>query len=285
MGHSTAAASRMILVLDGHEVGTVAYRSGGQPVDIETATSAGLKLTDIRRQSAIDVEPFVVDAGALRPVLGWIDSTLSGQHARRSFELQQAGAGQGTSRKAFACLLTEVAFPALDRRSVDDAFLRIKVLPERTESRRTPAARRNAPPMVPLSRHVFRLSIDGALDGTEAQRVEAFTITVGTKRHLAGESPIPHSEPTNLAFSNLAFHLAPARAQRLKAWFDAAAAADGPGAATPRKGRLELFSRGGARATSLGLADLDIVSLEGMNGASAKVVVACGKVSLGSWLA
>ena len=266
----------MILILDGHEVGTVAYLAGGQPVGHNTEQSVGLSLSDIRRLSATEVEPFVVEVGGLRPVLGWIDSTLSRQYADRTFELRQGREGQGLSRNAFKCSLAEITFPALDRRSAGDAFLKLKVQPERAETRRANVQRRHSPPMLPLSSHTFRLSIDGALDGHEVQRMEAFTIKVGLKKHYVGESRVAAFAPSNLAFPDFTIHLVPTQAQRLKSWHEAS-----QGTAS-RKGRLELFSRGGTRAMTLELAELDIVSLAGMNTASAKFNIACGKITLGS---
>lgn len=281
MGKPNVTAAHMILILDGHEVGTVAYLSGGQPLGSYTEESGGLNLTAIRRVSATEVEPFVVEVGALRPVLGWIDRTLSRQHASRSFELKQGKYGQGPPQKAFRCALTEVAFPLLDRRSAGHAYLKLKVQPERIENQRTTVTRRHSPPMLPLSSHTFRLHIDGVLDGQEVQRVEAFTIKVGLKKFYAGDGGRPELVPLKPEFPSFAIHLPPAQAQRLKSWHESEAAAEGRRGTTSRKGRLELFSRGGARAMTLELAELDIVSLVGLNTASAKVDIACGKVTLG----
>jgi hypothetical protein len=271
----------MILILNGHEVGTVAYLSGGQPVSITTEDSIYPKAADIRRTTALEVEPFVLEAGLLRPVMGWFDSLLSRQHASRTLELRQGRDGQGLSRKAFECVLIEIGFPPLDRRSAADAYLKLKVQPMRTETRRTNVPRLNSPPMVPLSGHSFRFTIDGALDGNEAQRVEGFTIKVGAKRHHVNDSGFSAIEPSSLTMPMFTIHLPPTQAKRLQAWFDADAEADRNRATTGRKGRLELFLRGGARAMALELADLGIVSLAGMNGASATVGIGCGKVSLG----
>ena len=55
MGKPGATAPHMILILDGHEVGTVAYLSGGQPLGSYTEESGGLNLTAIRRVSATEV--------------------------------------------------------------------------------------------------------------------------------------------------------------------------------------------------------------------------------------
>lgn len=272
----------MNLILNGHEVGTVAYLSGGQPVSITTEDSIYPKAADIRRITALEVEPFVVEVGLLRPVMGWIDSMLSRQHASRTVELRQGRDGQGLSRKAFECFLIEVGFPPLERRSAADAYLKLKLQPTRTETRRTNVPRLNSPPMVPLSGHSFRFTIDGALEGNEAQRVEGFTIKVGAKKHHVNDSRFSAIELMKLTMPDFTLHLPSTQAKRLQAWFDADAEADGTRATKGRKGRLELFARDGARAITLELADLGIVSLAGMNGASATVGIGCGKVSLGS---
>ena len=132
-----------------------------------------MSLSEIRRRSALEVEPFVVQVGVLRAVTGWIDETLAHHHARREFELRQGHGDKTVVRHAHVGLLTEVGFPLLDRRSSGQAFLKLKVQPERITVERKSTPRRNAPPVVPLSGSSFRFSIDGVLDGTEVQRVEA----------------------------------------------------------------------------------------------------------------
>ncbi|MFO1326666.1 MAG: hypothetical protein U1F56_04850 [Rubrivivax sp.] len=281
MGEPRAVGNQMVLMLDGREAGTVAYLAGGRPVGVESEEEVGVSLSEIRRRSALEVEPFVVQVGVLRAVTGWIDETLAHHHARREFELRQGHGDKTVVRHAHVGLLTEVGFPLLDRRSSGQAFLKLKVQPERITVERKSTPRRNAPPVVPLSGSSFRFSIDGVLDGTEVQRVEAFSIKVGTKKRYIGEATLPQFDPTRMELPSFTVHLPGTQSKRLKAWSDDTLA-QGGSAKTSRTGQLELFARGGTRAMTLELADLSITSVAGAGGAITRAVVHCGQMSMGA---
>lgn len=280
MGEPRAVGNQMVLMLDGREAGTVAYLAGGRPVGVDSEEQVGVSLSDIRRRSALEVEPIVVQAGALPAVTRWIDQTLARQHALHEFELRQGQGDKTVARHAHFGLLTGIGFPLLDRRSAGQAFLKLTVQPARITVERRSTPRRNAPPVVPLSGSSFRFSIDGVLDGTEVQRVEAFSIKVGTQKSYVGETTLTQFEPTRMDLPSFTVHLPGTQSKRLKAWSDEALA-DRRGEMAPRKGRLELFARGGTRAMTLELADLGITSVAGAGGAVTTAVVHCGQMSMG----
>lgn len=280
MAEPKVAGTHMVVVLDGHEVGTVAYLTGGKHVRSITEGDARFSLKGSEWTSVAQVEPYVVETGLLRPMADWIDATLSKRYSRREFELRQGRGERAASFRAYDCMITEIAFPALDRRSSGDALLKLKVQPERVQSGRTGVQRRNSPPMLPLSGGKFRLAIDGALDGTEVQRVDPFSFRLGMRTHYLGTERALSVEPAKLEMPRLSIQVGSAQARRLKEWGDATLVDGRPGAMPPRNGRLELFTRSGSHAATLQFGDMHLTSLQQSNGASTTVVLGMGSASL-----
>jgi len=221
-------AGHFELQLDGHP--TTAYLKsvdGGYMKASVVQESIGPENLAIKHTSTVDIDPFTVEFGisGANDVLKWIQGSWRKEWSRRNGQITHANFDlkKVFEHEFFQALITETTFPTLDGASKEAAYLKIKIMPEKVITKKTPpgpqlAARLGAKQKLWMCSG-FRLSIDG-IDGMEyANKIDSFTIKQGVKKLYVGEQRLPEIEPTKIEFPSITGTIATQYADGLLAWY------------------------------------------------------------------
>ena len=215
------------LMIDGHR--STAYLKtvdGGSTKASLVDEAIGPDNQRIKHMSTIDVEPFSIDFGiaGAKDILKWIQNSWRKNFARRTGQITHANFDlKATYRSEFYdALITETTFPALDGSAKEAAYMKIKVLPERTVESTLPGTQTVESTLgskqkmwTPSS---FRLNIDGIDDAKYANKIESFTIKQGVKKFYTGQGRHPQIEPTKIEFPNITGTISLQYADKILAW-------------------------------------------------------------------
>jgi len=152
----------------------------------------------------------------------WISETLMGGFPRRDVAVVACDAKlQPRSRTEYThCLITEVAFPALDGASKEPAYLRITFAPESTRVGAAPgkvsaeASKAEAKALLPSN---FALSIPG-LDASRVSKIGEIVVKVWGPPADVGGIRIGGEQPSHIEFSNLVVTMPESAAETWGRW-------------------------------------------------------------------
>ncbi|MEJ7602612.1 MAG: phage tail protein [Kofleriaceae bacterium] len=215
------------LMIDGHR--STAYLKsvdGGATKGSLVDEPIGPDNQRIKHMSTIDVEPFSIDFGiaGAKDILKWIQNSWRKNFARRTGQITHANFDlKATFRSEFYdALITETTFPALDGSAKEAAYMKIKVLAERTVESLLPATQSVEGTLgskqkmwTPSS---FRFNIDGIDDARFANKIESFTIKQGVKKFYTGQGRHAQIEPTKVDFPNITGTIAMQYADKFLQW-------------------------------------------------------------------
>jgi len=215
------------LAIDGHK--STAYVKSVDGGDIKANAideAVGPHNQRMKHVSTLEIEPFTIDmsiAGA-DDMLKWIQASFNKQASRRNGQITHANFNlQRTFEHEFYdALISEVTFPALDGASKDAAYLKVKMQPERVVQRKIPPGpkletRTGSKHKLWLA-NGFRLTIDRWDDLKHTNKIEAFTVKQGIKKHYMGGDRYPELEPTKIEFPHIVGSIALDYADSLMAW-------------------------------------------------------------------
>jgi len=182
----------------------------------------------VKQISSVEIDPITVEfgLGGATDLLKWIAGSWDRTDDRR--RTGQITHADFDSRAMFrhdfyGALLTETTFPALDGASKDSGYITCKLQPEWVET--TPLGKPGPPVWGTVSPHqklwtpaAFRFSIDGIDDMQYVNKLDAFTVTLQTKKFHTGQQRLPEIVPLDIKFPNLTGTIALKYADKLVKW-------------------------------------------------------------------
>ena len=224
---SVNTAMAKLLVLDsGGADWLSAYEGGSAVAEVIAETPIPLvkkHIANLRYQDML----VSVGANISPPLKEWIQLTLeNGQEAIGGVITSIDYRGNAATALAFKnALISEVGFPALDARSRDAVFLKLKLAPEMT-ARKKPSGKPPIPPSGSARRKWlssnFRLAFEGDSSLSNAckrvSKVDAMTVKQVFNEQYPGEFRDPSRNNQYLEISNLVITLPEIFAEPFYAW-------------------------------------------------------------------
>jgi hypothetical protein len=206
-----------------------------------------------------------IDANVDAATFGWIKSSWTTPYTRRTAVIRR-----GTQAVTFRdSRITEVRFPALDKRSKTPAYLQLKVQPGRgklSTIKATSTAEVKAKKWLP-SAYTFEL---GNLPASRVMRVDSFTVKSGVVEDQVGKFKEPTKHPAKVEVPNLKITFSAADAQLKK--FQA----DG----TPLRAKLTLTDTNGKPWARVVMSQVKVITLRPGTGQEVKATVSVGSAAL-----
>lgn len=189
---------------------------------------AGANAQPVKQIGSVDIEPITVEfgLGGAKDMLKWIQGSWNrkdphprnGQITYADFDMRAM-----FEHHFYEALLTDTIFPTLDGVSKEGGYIKCKLQPARVET-----TQRNAPgPKIssnvsPLQKMwtpaAFRLNIDGIDEMKYVNKIDTFTVTLGTKKLYTGASRFPQIVPLKLTFPNITGTISFKYADKLLKW-------------------------------------------------------------------
>lgn len=181
----------------------------------------------LKHLSTVEIEPLTMEVGmsASSPLFQWVMDSMNKEFSRRNGEITHADFKLNSVLEQFFYdgLLSEVTFPTLDGSDRNPAYLTVKVLPERIETKKGDGNRvkgddnQKQKLWTPAN---FRLDIDGVSSSKYVNKIDSFTIKQKIKPLYVGKSRYPELEPTGMEFPRLNITIAAAYADEFIKWYD-----------------------------------------------------------------
>ena len=220
-------AGHFELTIDGHK--STAYLKsidGGWMRANVVDEPIGTENMRIKHTSTAEIEPFTIDLGisGANDILKWIQQSWKKDWSRRNGQVTHANFDLVSTfeHEFFDALITETTFPALDGSSKEAAYLKIKVQPERVQTKKGGGARitgQMGSKQKLWMCNGFRFSLDGINGLDHVNKIESFTIKQGIKKMYTGADRLPQIEPTKLEFPHLIGTISMQYADDLLAWY------------------------------------------------------------------
>lgn len=203
----------------------------------------------IKHAAVDDIEQisFEVGMAGSSGVLAWIQESWRGDYRPRNGQITHADFNlKPVFEQHFSdALISEVTFPTLDGSSKDPAYLKVKIQPQRVETKKASGPRLQ--PVGGLKQKLwlcssFRINIDD-LKGVEyTNKIESFTIKQGLKKLHTGMFRGFEQFPTKIEFPNITGTIALDRADGLLAWYERYIVKGQDDAKAQRTGSIEFLS-------------------------------------------
>jgi hypothetical protein len=188
--------------------------------------SVGPDTLQLKHVATVEIEPLAIEMGmsATSPVFRWIQDSWKRRFSRRNGEVIHADFNLASvlEQSFLDALISEVTFPTLDGSDKNAAYLTIKLLPERIETKRGDGRKlqgvdgQKQKMWTPSS---FRLEIDG-VDCRHVNKIDSFTVKQKIKPLYVGSSRYPELEPTGVEFPRLSLSVAAAYADDFLKWHE-----------------------------------------------------------------
>ena len=172
----------------------------------------------------IDEIEFEFGMAGSAPILKWIKQSWDKDFGRRSGQIDHADFDTNIvlSQEFSDALITETTFPTLDGSSSENAYLRVKFMPEGVDSNRASGKLQ----MDAFTNEkewncsLFRFTIDG-VDGVEmSNRIESFSVKQKVTKMATGADRFPELFPVALEFPQIVGTVAEAYGAGLWAWHE-----------------------------------------------------------------
>ncbi len=249
MDQRSYVAGNFMLVLDGKELGFLKSVDGGA-VTAEVISEPGGSGAFIRKHlGPIRYEEFCVQLGLSmdRTIYDWIAATWQMDFKRKNGSIIAADYNQeAKGKREFSdALISEVTIPRMDGSDKDPVYLTIKIQPERIQQGKASgkvsagiASKQAQKTWLPSN---FKLQIDG-LDCSKVNKVDSFTVKVGSVTDDIGDARDYAREPGKLEFPNLKISLSEVSAQSWIDWHEDFVIKGNNGEAQEKSGSLTFLS-------------------------------------------
>ena len=240
------SAGHFGLSIDGHKVSAyIRSVEGGFSKANVVDEAVGPDNLHVKHLSTREVDPISVEMGlsGCRQVLEWISDSWNRRFSRRSGQVVHADFNHfGKFEHEFTdALIQETTFSALDGRTKETGYLKVKFLPEAVKSKAS-----NTPRIVTGATgdqkmwhdSKFRLRLDG-VDTSKAAKLDPFTIKQGVKAMHTGRELFPQIEPTKIEFPDISVYMALEYSNSIMAWYDQMVRAGGRDPSLEKTGAIE----------------------------------------------
>jgi hypothetical protein len=249
----TFAAGHYEFLLDGHEpTAYIKSVDGGWVKAAVMQEPFGSDTKQAKHHSVVEIDPFNLEVGLAgsKEILSWIQSSWRKDWGRRNGQVTHANMDlkQTFEHWFYDALILETAFPGMDTSTKETAFLKLKLQPERVQTKKGAASTLQQNPVNSKQKlwtaNKFRLVIDGLDELKNTSKIEPFTIKQTVKKHYNGQDRFPTIEPVKIEFPSLSCQVALAYANQLHDWYqDVIAQESGKsGRRAEKSGRLEFLS-------------------------------------------
>lgn len=242
------AAGKYALELDGVTAGWLQSASGGDAegeVVQETIGADQIVRKHIAAVHYTDIE-LSCGAGMETSIYDWLASTIEHKFVRKDGAVSSLdfNSKEVARLNFFNAVVREIAFPALDAASKDQATLTVTVAPEYARRVKGSGAKSSSvgtkgkKPWFPST---FRLTIDG-IDGKGVSKVEPIVVTQTVAESAIGELREFEKEPAHLELGDLVVTVAESKAADFVAWHNDFVIKGNNGTDAEKTGTLEFLT-------------------------------------------
>lgn len=242
------AAGSFLLTLDGAPISAyVRAVDGGFVKAAVVDEPIGPENLRIKHTSVAEIDPFAFEIGLAgsKKVLELIAASWKKNFQRFNGQVSHGDmnrTGFGTQEFRDA-LITETTFPALDAKSTEAPYLKVKMLPEFVTYAPDDSHLHGQTEITQKEWSVnnFRLTIDGVATAN-VQKIESFSVKQSVKKYYVGRDRFPQIEPTKVEFPNIVATLAEAGAKPVLDWYRSFLHKGQPDPRAERAGAIEFLS-------------------------------------------
>ena len=237
--------------IDGHEpMSYLKNIDGGWAKAAVMDEAVGSDLHHIKHTSVVEIDPFSLEFGlaGAEPVLKWIQDSWRKDWGRRNGQITHANFDlfKTFEHEFFDALILETTFPAVDGAAKEAAYMKVKIQPERVNTKRVDSNDKVTPRIGQKQKmwlaNSFRFVIDGMDDMQYANKIESFTVKQGIKKMWTGEDRLPQIEPTKIEFPHITGTISLGYADQLLKWYDEAVVKGMKAPRAQKSGGLEFLS-------------------------------------------
>jgi len=172
----------------------------------------------------IDEISFEFGMAGAAPILKWIKESWDKDFGRRSGQIDHADFNTNIvlTQEFSNALITETTFPTLDGSANENAYLRVKFMPEGVDSNRA-GGKLDGDAFVDEKQwncSLFRFSIDDVPGVEYSNRIESFSVKQKVMKLATGEARFPELFPVALEFPQIVGTVAEAYGAGLWDWHD-----------------------------------------------------------------
>jgi hypothetical protein len=236
----------LALELDGTDAGFLYAVEGGEQVATVVSEEADPEGVVRKHLGELAIVPIQISfgSGMGEPLYQWMTDWLKGERpARRGAVVFLDNSFEEQSRLEFEdALITELAFPALDASSKDQARFSLTLRPGATHFSKASAGIKRKGRIGRASKALLASEFSLSIDKLQTARVTSVAALV-VKQPITRDTALGLAVPEPLEFPDLVFTLPESDAGESRTWFEDLAIAGNGGPINERSGTLEFIGR------------------------------------------